>query len=160
MTDDELRETAATVEDSLARLAGQAARLDTALTQYAAEIERTRRIAAALAVELTERAGQTDHRAGLEQAMTELAVALSRRDYGAARKLFAEVWSSAEEQDSDYVAEIKTEISAQLAAELKRPLSLKARQNLRMLYGIDLPADVNYGEALTRKFPWLEISLD
>ena len=160
MTDDELREPASTVEDSLAQLAGQAQQLEVKAIQLAAEIEQTRRTACALTREFTERAGQTDHRAGLEQAMTELAVALSRKDYTEARKRFDEIWSSAEEQDADYVAELKTEISAQLAAELKRPISEKARRNLRAWYGLDLPANANYATALQIKLPWLEISLD
>ena len=80
MTEDELRETAATVEDSLAQLAGQAQQL-----------------------------------------------------------------------------EVK---AVQLAAELKRPISEKARRNLRAWYGLDLPANANYATALQIKLPWLEISLD
>ena len=120
----------------------------------------TRRTACTLIRKLTERAGRADNRAALEQAMTELAVALSRRDYSEARKRFAELWSSAEEQDAAYIAEIKAEISTQLADELKRPIPTKVRQNLRIWYGIDLPVGAIYGEALARKFPWLEISLD
>lgn len=160
MTDTELRETAAAVEDRLALLAGEAQQLDIKATQIAAEIERTRRMACELIKELSARAERPDNRAYLDKLMTEIVVALQRHDLHTAHEQLTALQSRAEEEEPGRFDEVKAEIATELAEQLRRPVSEKARANIRRWYGLDLAPDADYATALQLKFPWLTISFD
>lgn len=160
MTDNELRETAAAVEDRLALLAGEAQQLDIKATQIAAEIERTRRMACELIKELSARAERPDNRAYLDKLMTEIVVALQRHDLHTAHEQLTALQSRAEEGDPGRLDEVKAEIAAELAEQLRRPVSAKARANIRQWYNITLAPDATYAEALMAKFPWLTVNID
>ena len=160
MTDNELRETAAAVEDRLALLAGQAQQLDVKATQIAAEIERTRRMACELIKELSTRAERPDNRAYLDKVMTEIVVALQRRDYYTAHEQLTALQSRAEEEEPGRYDEVKAEIATELAEQLRRPVSATARRNIRQWYGLDLAPDATYADALMKKYPWLHVEFD
>lgn len=160
MTDNELRETAAAVEDRLAELSGQAQQLDIKAVQLAAEIERTRRMACELIKELSTRAERPDNRAYLDKVMTEIVVALQRRDYYTAHEQLTALQSRAEEEDPGRLDEVKAEIATELAEQLHRPVSAKARANIRQWYNITLAPDATYADALMTKYPWLHVEFD
>lgn len=160
MTDNELRETAAAVEDRLALLAGQAQQLDVKATQIAAEIERTRRMACELIKELSTRAERPDNRAYLDKVMTEIVVALQRRDYYTAHEQLTALQSRAEEEEPGRYDEVKAEIATELAEQLRRPVSATARRNIRQWYGLDLAPDATYADALMTQYPWLHVEFD
>ena len=160
MTDTTLYENARSLEDRLALLAGEAQQLDIKATQIAAEIERTRRMACELIKELSTRAERPDNRAYLDKVMTEIVVALQRRDYYTAHEQLTALQSRAEEEEPGRYDEVKAEIATELAEQLRRPVSATARRNIRQWYGLDLAPDADYATALQLKFPWLTISFD
>ena len=160
MTDNELRETAAAVEDRLAKLSGQAQQLDVKAVQLAAEIEQTRRTACELIKELSARAERPDNRANLDRLLTGIVVALQRHDLHTAHEQLTALQRRAEEEEPGRFDEVKAEIATELAEQLRRPVSATARRNIRQWYGLDLAPDADYATALQLKFPWLTISFD
>ena len=160
MTDTTLYENARSLEDRLALLAGEAQQLDIKATQIAAEIERTRRMACELIKELSARAERPDNRAYLDKLLTEIVVALQRHDYYTAHEGLTTLQARAEEEDPGRLDEVKAEIAAELAEQLHRPVSAKARRNIRQWYGLDLAPDATYADALMTKYPWLHVEFD
>ena len=128
MTDKEIRETAATVEDSLARLAGQAQQLDVKAVQLADEIEKTRRMACELIKGLSARVERPDNRAYLGKVMTETVVALQRRDYHTAHEQLMALQRRVEEEDPGRFDEVKAEISTNLPSSFAAPFRRRPGQ--------------------------------
>lgn len=160
MNDVTLYENARSLEDRLALLAGEAQQLDIKATQIAAEIERTRRMACEIIQELSARAERPDNRAYLDRIMTEIVVALQRHDLHTAHEQLTALQSRAEEEEPGRYDEVKAEIAAELAEQLRRPVSATARRNIRQWYGLDLAPDATYADALMTKYPWLHVEFD